>query len=133
LPLIVRNYAGPIVLDDAPDLCEQAYAIALFPYQYIDDFETTGDIDWYSFNATQGVSYTIQTNNVAALTFTSLMLYTQANQCAGEYVLAPPKALGRPDVLLGWQAPTTGKYSILVYESYGQIGGNYTLYIQENP
>jgi len=124
LPLVIRNYSiddtcpgrGPLVLGR--------------PYRERIDYEK--DEDWFFFEATAGVDYTIQTSELGANVDTVLELYDV--NCGRR--LADNDDINYPENLasrIEWQAPSNGAYHIKIYHSTREIAygpdNKYTLTI----
>lgn len=134
LPVVIRNWPPLYILGDAPDTCPGYGPLEFLPSQYRQSFEHTWDKDWYTFAATAGISYTIQTSALGPHADTTLELYDVG--CGAK--IAENDDIRYPDNIasrIGWLAPTNGTYNVRVHDYYNNYGTgtDYTLTIQENP
>jgi hypothetical protein len=104
-------------------------------YIQIGTFERENDHDWFSFNATTGVTYRIETGNLGAHADTTLELHDI--NCGA--LLMQNDDIDWPDDLASrifWTAPASGQYHILIrpydWRVYGE-NTNYTLLIRREP
>ena len=128
LPLAMHNYAPPVYLDDAPDDCGLAFG-PLQPFRfYRDNFDWEGwyDEDWYAFQATGGVTYTIETSHLEVRADTILALV--GPDCAT--VLAENDDVAWPNNVASrivWRATESGTYHVRVrsydWRVYGEATG----------
>ncbi len=107
LPVLVRNYP-----DDAPDACPGWSLTIAEPFD--EDFDHAADSDWYTFQATAGISYTIRTENLEIRADTVITLYDST--CT--IPLATNDDLPSPSnsraSQLGWRASASGPLRVLV-------------------
>lgn len=131
LPLVLRNYP-----DDAPDDCPGWPLSIGEPFD--EDFDHADDYDWFTFQATTGVSYTIRTQDLEIQADTVITLYdsTCSTPLATNDDLPYP-SLSRASQI-EWRATATGPLHVLVqnYESgyFGpDTGYSLAVYDENNP
>ena len=134
LPLIMRDWP-PVILPRplvAQDTCPGDLINGEWDYIQIDAFERENDHDWFSFNATAGVTYRIETGNLGPRADTTLELHDI--NCGS--LLVQNDDIDWPDDLASriiWTAPASGRYHILVrpydWRVYGE-GTDYTLLVR---
>ncbi len=107
LPLMLRNYPP-----DAPDRCPGWSLTIAEPLE--EDFDHRDDHDWYTFQATAGVSYTIRTEDLDIRADTVITLYdgTCTRPLVGNDDLPYPSNSRASRVR--WRAEQTGPLHILV-------------------
>ncbi|HNT78868.1 MAG TPA: PPC domain-containing protein [Anaerolineae bacterium] len=129
LPLVVRNYPPETsnVCPGKPIELNRPY------YEHIDPAD---DYDWFSFEATAGANYIIETSELGANVDTRIGLHDV--NCGGE--LATNDDFNYPASLasrIEWQAPASGIYHVWVKHSTAEIAhgsdNKYTLTISVNP
>ncbi|MFZ6029341.1 MAG: Ig-like domain-containing protein [Chloroflexota bacterium] len=118
LPLGIREWPPVVLLDDAPDLCREAYAVTSFEKTYRDDFDKEVDPDWYRFEAVRGTDYTVDVTAGAGAT-PVLRLYD--SECQYLDLQGVPDGSHRTRLRWthGW---ASGTYYWLIYEAYGRYG-----------
>lgn len=129
LPLIEKNWQPVVTLDDAPNICLQAYSIEVGTKSYRDDFEANNDADWYRFQATHGMNYQIDVTRIGENLLPVVRLYD--NNCQYLELQGVPFENGtRLQWTHGWPS---GWHHLLVYEAYGNTGPDteYELSAQE--
>ena len=91
----------------------------------------TADLDWFSFSATSGLPYTIETLNLLSGCDTLLQLYT----AGGSLVTSNDnRAAGDPSSLISWTATATGTFFLRVSRVGSNIQyGSYDLRIAPPP
>ncbi len=116
----------------AQDTCPGDLISGEWDYIQIDSFEHENDHDWFSFNATAGVTYRIETGNLGSSADTTLELHDI--NCGS--LLVQNDDIHWPDNLASriiWTAPASGRYHILVrpydWRVYGE-GTHYTLLVR---
>jgi len=83
-------------------------------------FDISGDADWFWFSATQGITYTLQTSNLAAGVDTVMELY----DTSGVTLLASNDDSGGGQASkLEWTAPLAGVYFLRVAQASGSTYG----------
>ncbi|MCP4540806.1 MAG: PKD domain-containing protein [Chloroflexi bacterium] len=107
LPVLVRNYP-----DDAPDACPGWSLAIAEPFD--EDFDHTADQDWFTFQATADVSYTIRTLDLEIRADTVITIYdsTCTTPLATNDDLPPPSNSRASQI--GWRATATGPLHVLV-------------------
>jgi hypothetical protein len=108
LPLVVRNWPPLHEVADAPDACP-GMAMELDHF-YRDDLDRANDNDWYSFTATAGAAYTLQTRDLEASADTVLALF--APDCSTELAENDDAAPGDRASRIEWTAPAGGVYCV---------------------
>jgi hypothetical protein len=130
LPLVLCE--GSFAIADAPDACP---GLSISTGQtYGDDFDHANDNDWFTFQATAGLSYTIQTGDLQANSDTIMALY--AADCATQ--LAENDDVSYPSNVASqilWLASASGPLRVMVrnydWNIYGANTG-YSLGVYEN-
>jgi PKD repeat protein len=131
LPLVLRNYP-----DDAPDTCPGWTLNIADPLD--EDFDHADDYDWFTFQATGGVSYTIRTQELEIRADTVISLYNST--CAT--FLATNDDLPYPSLSrasqIEWQASSSGPLHVLVRnfepDYFGpDTGYSLAVYDENNP
>jgi len=128
LPLALHDFSPPVTsheLKDAPDACP-GYLVQI-GHTYHDNWDWESDADWYSFEASAGMTYTIQTGDLVGDTDTVLTLY--AGDCATQ--LADNDDASQQDGLasrIEWNAPDDGLYHVLARSFDWLAHGNDTGY-----
>ncbi len=131
LPLILRHYPY-----DAPDTCP-GWSLAIAE-PLAEDFDHLADDDWYTFQATAGVSYTVRTENLDIHADTVITLYdgTCTTPLVSNDDLPYPSNSRASRVT--WRAEQTGPLHVLV-RSYDpaatgpQTGYSIAVYDESNP
>ena len=111
LPLTTRAYSTIHDLADAPDDCPGQMVET--GHQYHDDWDRANDNDWYSFQAEEGQTYTIQTSDLQARADTIVVLY--GPDCSTQ--LAENDDASWPDDVASrivWTAPADAVYHAMV-------------------
>ena len=126
LPLVIRRFPPPeYILDDVPDTCP-GYSIVVGDLHH-EDFDRSNDNDWYSFEATEGVTYTIQTFNLEDRADTMMRPYGSdcETQLAGNDDISWPHDVAS---LITWQATASDTYCVVVQSYDWAVHGEYTGY-----
>jgi hypothetical protein len=103
-------------------------------HTYQDNWDRENDVDWYSFVASAGVTYTIQTSRLVGDTDTVLALY--ARDCTTQLAKNDDDDAAQNSLAsrIEWQAPDKGVYCVLArsydWRVYGEDTG-YVLGIRE--
>lgn len=127
IPLVLKEWP------DAPDTCPGYGPIQFLPAQYHDLFSHYDDLDWYSFTATAGRDYVIETSSLGPNTDTVAYLY--AGNCStlitfNDDISYPTNVASR----INWHCSTSGTYHVKVTnwdkDTYGS-GTRYTFTIEE--
>ncbi len=124
LPLAARSLAPRYELDDAPDACP-GHPVEV-GYFYGDDWDHEGDEDWYTFQASAGMTYTIETSDLVSDTDTVLALF--GADCATQLDKNDDIEPGSRASRIVWQAPEAGVYHVLARSFDGQVYGADTGY-----
>ncbi len=121
LPLVLRNYPN-----DAPDNCPGWSLTIATPQE--EDFDHPNDRDWYTFQATAGVSYTIRTENLNIRADTVITLYD--GTCTTPLIANDdlPYPFNSRASQVGWRAAQTGPLHILVHSYDPDATGPETSY-----
>jgi len=102
---------------------------------YLADYDTKYDIDWFRFDAIAGMSYVVETFNVAKAVNTSnfalqLMIYDSNFSKLVEDIGVDSNGAGNTNASLEFKATTTGSHYIYVYPYYyGADSGPYSIRI----
>jgi len=131
LPLILRHYPY-----DAPDTCP-GWSLAIAE-PLAEDFDHFADQDWYTFQATAGVSYTVRTEDLDIHADTVITLYdgTCTTPLVSNDDLPYPSNSRASRVT--WRAEQTGPLHVLV-RSYDpaavgpETGYSIVVYDEDNP
>lgn len=135
LPMLFRSWPPVFELDDAPNTCAEALDIQMYPAIYRDNFDDIGgiDFDYYRFSATQGENYLAQIANVSEIDYkVNLFLYDTNCNLLENLVSTTEDNL----TYLEWAHDlSSGNYTVLVYEAYGNSGPdyNYEFFVRELP
>ncbi len=107
LPLTLRDYP-----DDAPDTCPGWSLTIAEPFD--EDFDHADDRDWFTFQATAGISYTVRTQDLEIRADTVITLYdsTCATPLATNDDMSPTSYSRASQI--GWRATATGPLHVLV-------------------
>jgi hypothetical protein len=128
---VVRNWPPTVTIEDAPNLCKDAYPITNLSLSYLDNFEAELDPDRYRFEALNGSSYMLEASKLGPDVNPVVMLYD--NDC--QYLGKQSSSLANGARLQWTHTWPTGWYRLLVYDAYGKFGTEtgYQLTIQETP
>jgi hypothetical protein len=119
------NTATPTVAPGCPDIYEpdnvyaQAKTILVGSGAQRRNFNVPFDVDWISFSATGGFSYTIWTLNLAGATDTVIELYNASMQWLASSDDEPGLQPGASRII--WQAPESGVYYIKVHDYNSEV------------
>lgn len=134
LPLVLRNWPPVVILEDAPDLCADAYPIQMDTHAYQDDFDARvdrDDADWYRIEVSHGNSYLAEVRDLGSNLLPVLLLYD-----GGCYSVVHQGTQIGDSTRLSWTHEwPSGPYHLLVYEAYGRSGTEtgYELSVKTNP
>ncbi|MFZ6026115.1 MAG: hypothetical protein ACOYYS_00250 [Chloroflexota bacterium] len=122
LPVAMRNWPPYTIVEDAADACQSATAIEVGQL-YRDDIEAHGDLDYFSFHAAAGSTYTLDMDN------TNLNLYLISASCSA-YLQSDTE--GQRQIV--WTNTLgEGDYRILIQEPGTNPGEVYLLQVTKNP
>ena len=131
LPLVLKSFP-----DDAPDVCPGWQLSIAGPLD--EDFDHSGDTDWFTFQATAGVSYTVRTENLEIHADTVITVYDGTCTTPLSTNDDLPYPLNSRASQVAWRASTTGPLRILVRsfepDAFGpDTGYSLVVYDEDHP
>jgi PKD repeat protein len=131
LPLILKSVSA-----DAPDVCPGWQLSIGEPFD--EDFDHSNDADWFTFQATAGVSYTVRTEDLQIHADTVITLYDGTCTTLLRTNDDLSNILNSRASQVAWLADTTGPLRILVRsyepETFGpDTGYSLVVYDEDHP